>query len=303
MLKKTTLAVLGLAASGLTFAGSMGPVCTPGNVTVPCEAKQWSFGVDALYLKVVNSGAQAYGTTTTTGAYAQLNNDWNWGFRASGAYQFSTGNDATVTWLHYSNTTKQTGLYGISPIQRFSNYTLTNQNRIDQANAVLGQLVDVTAIDKIRFYAGMQYAGIQQNQTDYYTITTATHYDNKDFKGFGPVIGLDYAYYVSPQISLIANGATSLLYGTTRVSTGNVLASTVVFSPVYASKKIVTPSFEAKLGLNYAYSLAQGVLNIQGGYQVVDYFSALQASTASNISAVDYALYGPYIGLKYSGNA
>jgi hypothetical protein len=312
MLKKTTLVVLGLAATGITFAGSMGPVCTPGNVTVPCEAQLWSFGVDALYLKAVNSTARGY-RTTPTGAYAELNNQWNWGVRASGSYQYSTGNDATITWLHYTNTEQQIGLSGFFlPTQVTSAYSVSNQNSIDQVSGVLGQHVDVTAIDKIRFYAGVQYASIQEDATNYYPVSalnfsSASFYDNANFKGVGPVVGIDYTYYVSPQLSLLANGATSFLYGTTRLATGYVLAPiNLVVAPGYASKQIAVPGFEAKLGVNYAYNMAQGVLNIQGGYEVVDYFSVLQGrslQTAAAISAVDYALYGPYVGLKYVGNA
>lgn len=322
MLKQTTLAVLGLAASSLAFAGSMGPVCTPGAITVPCEAKQWSFGVDALYLKAITSGARTY-RANAAGEYNELNNDWNWGFRAEAAYQYATGNDVSVSWMHYNNTTQQSGLVGllltsvspVSPPFTVTPTTVNLQNRLDQVNAVLGQHVDASTMNKVRFYAGMQYANIEHNTTNYYgagaviglfPFSSATMYDDADFTGFGPVLGIDYSYYVSPQLSLIADGTTALLYGTSRVTSGFVYSPTnLVLGTSYASKKITVPAFEAKLAVNYAYTMPQGSLNLQGGYRVVDYFNVLQARAlpTSPITTADYTLYGPYVGLKYVGNA
>jgi hypothetical protein len=319
MLKKTTVAVLGLATSGLTFAGSMGPVCTPGAITVPCEAKQWSFGVDALYLKAVTSGARAY-RANVLGGLSELDNDWNWGFRAEAAYQYGTGNDVSVSWMHYNDSAQQSDLVGllitsVAPLALSVLPTTVNvQNRLDQVNAVLGQHVDASVTNKVRFYAGMQYASIEHNTTNYYgsgaipgvfAFSAATRYDDNDFTGFGPVLGIDYSYYVSPQISLIADGATALLYGTTRLTSGFVYSpANAVLGTNYASKKTTVPAFEAKLAVNYAHAMPQGSLNLQGGYRVVDYFNALQsrALPTSPVTTADYTLYGPYVGLKYVGN-
>ena len=136
-----------------------------------------------------------------------------------------------------------------------------------------------------------------------------SQFDNTDFKGLGPVIGIDYAYDLTNALSLTANGAGSILYGSGRFSNGLVgVPVNVVFASRYGSKKSMVPSFEAKLGLNYAYSMTQGVLNLAGGYQVVNYFNALHATGVAGILGTgitdsDFGLYGPYLGVKYVGSA
>jgi hypothetical protein len=330
MLKKTTLAVIGLAASGFASAGSMGPVCTPGNVTVGCDANRWDLGVQALYLKAL------YGPEKATQIIAepdfnQLKNDWNWGFQAEGSYHYSTGNDVTVDWTHYSSDNSLGVFNGAllfptpkGPLFIPSPYQIANQNKFDQVNVVLGQHVDVSAVKKMRFYGGMQYANIQSIITNYFSntlpgafspITSVNVFNNSDFKGFGPVLGIDYSYDITSELSVTANGSGSILYGTSRINSGYIgLPVNVVVSgtTTYSALKSMVPSLEAKLGLNYAYTMANGVLNFNGGYEIVDYFNALQTTLVKPgfiISAVDtsittnYGLYGPYLGVKYIGNA
>ena len=127
MLKKTFIAVLGLTANSLVLAGTMGPVCTPGNVNVPCEAKQWSFGLDALYLNVNNGNNRGY---QSNAPLYRVNDEWNWGFRAEGAYQYSTGNDAAISWIHISNDNRQdlAGLNAALPLINLNNDTHFDSN-------------------------------------------------------------------------------------------------------------------------------------------------------------------------------
>ena len=312
MLKKTTIAVLGILASNFAFAGSMGPVCTPGNVTVPCETKQWSFGLNALYLQPVEGTPRDYRFNSLT-TMTNIENTWNWGFLATGSYQFNTGNDISVNWTHLSGTEKQ--IFPIANLLGEPRYNLTKEDRFDQVNAVLGQHVDLDLVQKMRFYGGLQYASIQGKADNYYpdpfanpgiSFTSANYYNNSDFKGVGPVVGIDYSYDISPQISLIANGSTALMFGTSRLSRGIIIQPTnIVAVPFYTTSKNIVSSFEAKLGANYAYTMAQGVLNLQGGYQVTQYMNPLKGfSLEINLPEfTDFGLYGPYIGVKYVGNA
>jgi hypothetical protein len=324
MLKKTTLAVLGLSVSGLVSAGTMGPVCTPGNVTVPCEAKQWDLGVQALYMKVIQSTDRAYlHTVEPVNGYGELKNDWDWGYKLEGSYHFNTGNDIVLTWMHYKNDTTQAGFSGFIPYSPLAlplatTFAAANENQIDQINLVMGQHADFGLVKNMRFYGGLQYANIRSDITHLYNqspaalipsgITSVSLHDDSDFKGVGPVIGIDYSYDITNEFSLTANGAGSILYGSSRIFTGYVGAPvTAVLSSWYGSKKAMVPSLEAKLGANYAYAMAQGTLNIEGGYQVVNYFHALQTLGAefpgtNVLSTSDFGLYGPYVGLKYVGN-
>jgi hypothetical protein len=321
MIRKTTLAVLGLAASSFAVAGTMGPVCAPGNVTVPCVTNQWDIGIQALYLKSVFDGNKAYQPSVATlGNFTAIDNDWDWGSRLEGSYHFNTGNDISFNWTHYQNNIAQAGLFGVLPTQQISGYTFFGDNLFDQVNLVLGQHVDVSASKKMRFYGGLQYAHISANGTRYYAlapaalaplgITAVNQFDDADYKGVGPAIGLDYAYYLTNEFSVTANGAGSVLYGTSRFNNGfvgNTLPSNVIIAQRFGDRKMVVPSLEAKLGLNYAYNMAQGTLNLEGGYQVMNYFNALTSAGpfgfGSTLSDSDYGLYGPYFGLKYVGNA
>lgn len=316
MLKKITLAILGLTATSFAAAGTMGPVCTPGNVTVPCEAKGWDLGIQALYLRSVYDADKSYQRTPING-FSEISNDWDWGFRLEGSYHFNTGNDISLNWTHYSGDSSQLGLLGAYPLTaqtiRVSQYSLYGQNKFDQINLEMGQHVDLGMMYKLRFYGGLQYAYIQSSITNYYSTAfnatnTISLFDNSDFRGVGPVAGIDYAYDITSALSLTANGSGSILYGTNRYNSGYVLAPTgLVLASGYASKKAIVPSLEAKLGLNYALNTAQGVWNLEGGYQVVNYFNALQTQTFNNllagISNSDYGLYGPYFGVKYVGAA
>ncbi|KTD64208.1 Lpg1974 family pore-forming outer membrane protein [Legionella shakespearei] len=324
MLKKTTLAVLGLAVNGFASAGTMGPVCTPGNVTVPCETKQWDLGVQALYMKVIQSADRAYlHTVAPFDGYGEFKNDWDWGYKLEGSYHFNTGNDITLTWMHYKSDTTQGDFRGFIPFSTlapplFTSYTAASENQLDQVNLVMGQHADFGLVKNMRFYGGLQYANIRSDITHLYNqspaalipsgITSVSLHDDSDFKGVGPVIGIDYSYDLTNEFSLTANGAGSILYGSSRVFTGYVGAPVAaVIASWYGSKKTMVPSLEAKLGVNYAYGMAQGTLNIEGGYQVVNYFHALQTfgveSPAANvITTSDFGLYGPYLGLKYVGN-
>ncbi|KTD12195.1 major outer membrane protein, partial [Legionella gratiana] len=152
-LKKTALAVLALSSSAV-FAGTMGPVCTPGNVTVPCPSSAWNVGGQALVLQTMtdNDITLDLGIDTTppvVGGFLRTDVDaqWNWGFQIEGSYHFNTGNDITLTWYHLDtswNNSSFTPDFAPDILVGFG-----NKNRWDAVNGEFGQFVDVSANKKI----------------------------------------------------------------------------------------------------------------------------------------------------------
>jgi len=323
MLRKVTLAVFGLVSSSVSIAGMPGPMkgCVADPVTVPCEARLWDLGVQALYLESAYDADYGYGNNLVNG-YRAVDDDGDWGFRLEGSYHFSTGNDITLTWIHYDNEHQQNGFSGtipITPVLFALNvpYALSIDNRFDQVNLVMGQHSDFGKLKNIRFYGGFQYADIRLDATNIFQQTPAAlvangvqsvrQFHNTDFNGVGPVIGIDFSYNLNSNFSVVANSAASILFGTGRFNDGFLYSNNLITGARYGSKKMMVPSLEAKLGANYAYASDYGVFNIQGGYQAVNYFNALQARGLNPLTALpansDYGLYGPYFGVKWIGNA
>lgn len=314
LFKKILIGVLGGLVSGSLLAGTQGndhvEACSGTQVTLPCEPKQWFLGVEALYLKPVYSSQREY--LVHQDETFEAGNQWGWGFGLAGGYYFNQGNQLSLNWMHYDASSQRGQFPGTLEDFGESTFNLENNNRFDQVNAVLSQHVDLGIMKRARFYGGVQYANIRGNQRKVYAannemleeeLTGVTGFDEVEFRGVGPVIGVEYGFDLAPDFTLSANLASALLYGTSRYNAGLISApNPILLSNTYASKKSVVPELEAKIGLNYKHQFALGALNLFGGYQVLQYFDALSLAGRNNrFESVDFGLFGPYLGFKWLG--
>ncbi len=321
MLNKKIVAALSLTISSLGFAGTMGPVCVPGDVTVPCGMKQWDFGIQALYLKptyrieqgtlspeipAVLTLTDGLSNSATAASLEDMGGKWSMAFALQGSYHFSTGNDISMDWTHYDAT------------QNREHLNLSQSTRFDQANFVFGQHIDFDQIKSARFYGGLQYANLHISRINSIAVATEinltinqTHtlfykqQNYADYNGFGPVLGVDFAYAIgSSGFSLTANTATSVLYGTGRanINTTPSVGNLVIAHP-YNARKMMAPGIEEKLGLNYNTQFAQGQLSINGGYQALNYFNVVSRAQLPRTALSDFGMYGPYFGVRWLGVA
>lgn len=348
-LKKKVVAVAILALTGTVSAGTMGPICVPSNVTVPCEKTAWEFGAKALYLEPMAGGdLQYYAANTTTyfngtsTNYLSTSPDWAWGFMIEGAYNFGTGNDVNLNWYHYQHTTTNwaspTTFALATPIVSNPTNALNGYSsydpRWDAVNLEFGQHVDFGVMTDIRFHAGFEYARVRNNlssvsKSTAFAVNQAAAVDETiTFNGFGPRFGADADYDFGNGFTVYGNSAMALLAGSggvTKFTTFNNLASSSQFvANHFGSVNMFVPELEGKLGATYTYAMAQGDLTLDAGWMWIEYFDAVpHSATASgtattagvvnptgtftgtgsiNANASNFALTGPYVGLKWLGN-
>jgi len=286
--KKTVAAVIALGSS-VAFAGTMGPVCAPGNVSVPCDSLAYDIGFQALYLKPSYSGPLRVIGAHGSGERIDLDLDAGWGFRLEGSYHFNTGNDININSTTFSKSNRYETIIDLEPITGEDisvDASLDWKPSFNAVNFELGQHVDFGEMKNIRFHAGAQYASIKSKLSVTDRVTQERGNFDIKFDGFGPRAGMDMSYDFGNGFEVYGNTAGALLVGSSKLA--NIVKST-----------IIVPELEAKLGAKYNYAMAQGDLIVDAGWMVTNYFNAQNVVIADS----DFGFQGPFIGVKYIGNA
>ena len=315
-LKKTAVAVLVLGSSAV-FAGTMGPVCSSVNVTIPCESTAWGFGAEALYLESVNSNLADTMGANSTGRAQNLPNNYAWGFKLEGSYHYGTGSDTNLNWYHLSKSQTQSRTVvdqlDLSALQN-QVATGTVDPKWDAVNLELGQHVNFGENKHIRFHGGAQYVRLTNTTTvntyDALVPTDTTSVSNNPtYNGFGPRLGTDMSYDWGNGLGIYANGAGAMLVGSSKMSNsaaGNNALLGSYSESHSASRTTLVPELEAKLGVKYDYAMAQGDLTLDVGWLWINYFNAQSdlVNTGITLSQADsnVGLQGLYFGLKWLGN-
>ena len=78
LIKQIAMVVIAIVSTAnAAIAGTMGPVCPAGQVTVPCETATWSLGIQALYMQPITGSSRAL--VASTGGSREISDKWSWG--------------------------------------------------------------------------------------------------------------------------------------------------------------------------------------------------------------------------------
>lgn len=311
--KKNSLLILALSSS-VTFAGTMGPVCTEDNLSTPCEYKGWDVAGRALYIQPTYVGNAfligSLNSTTNVTTWQKLPQPWAWGYEIEGSFHFDTGNDINVNWYHFNNRVSKsfTNVATSSSFTAGTPASATAAGSFSTAwnaiNGEFGQQVKIGDHKSLRLHAGGAYVQIN-NKLNLSVTSIPTEYDKTWFSGFGPRAGgqLAYGFGFAPGFALYGDAAVAAFVGNNKFSslTNGFLDAA---GGSLGRSTIIVPSIEGKLGGKYTYQTAQGSLTLDAGYLWVDYINAqsLVTSQAAISGVSGFGINGAYFGLKWLGS-
>lgn len=326
MVKRVVIALsmLGLAATALAGAPGNNMVIPSGvDLIAPSSTGTWSFGLEALYMQSNSTYQYAPPAGLDVDTVIQnkdVGNDWNWGVEGDISYMFAgSSRDISLSYTHIDfsdsdsiNTTPLPPIIGVG----------TDTGHMDQqynnADLTFGQLFTVGNRVSLHPFGGVQFADIDNTDKSSFSVpftigddTSILNINDKihsDFVGAGPRAGMDGSVQLGSGFSIVGTMAGALLVGNmdakvTQVASFLGASATAEVKP--DSYTAVVPELDAKLGLDYMYAFNPTIsMNAQVGYQVVNYFNAVDndlndiASVNSVNNTTDFNYHGPYFRLQ-----
>ncbi|WP_454784917.1 Lpg1974 family pore-forming outer membrane protein [Legionella sp. WA2024007413] len=303
---------------GIAQAGTMGPVCSPDNVTVPCPCNAWDVGISALYLQPnTNSALLNPILNPISNDSHTVDSSWDWGFLLEGSYHFNTGNDLNVNWLHFNpdNSDYFSFFSGdeFNPVTTFTD--LKFDTKFDAVNLEFAQTSHFGKKKTIRFYAGGQYVNTRitrsDNQFEKLPSDPTPHIIQRSvaytkFQGAGPRVGVDMSRDMKYGFALFAQSAMTLLTGQGKASLSGANLSGIAFPfSAQAKQTRLVPELEAKLGASYQLAVGNGQISLMGGWMWQHYLHMFllppggNSNPATTVTQHDFSLDGPFIKGKW----
>lgn len=195
----------------------------------------------------------------------------------------------------------------------------------DSVDLTFGQVITAGSRITLHPFAGVRYAYIDYKATGTYSefansgrtgsqelSALDTQTLESTFSGAGPRLGSDAAVNLGSGFSLRGTLGVSLLVGsmdvdgdytTANYDTGNVLTSTSSTDHGVDTNTRVVPEADAKLAAMYHADFNNGYgMGFEVGYQVTNYFNAIQNNTISTADTsseyTDFFMQGPYARIQ-----
>lgn len=331
-ISQVTLALLAMGVVGTASAGTMGnPVAVPAgiNLIAPDSTGMWSFGVEGLWAIDNNQSFQYASVDSGSGTSFSNKNksvkgDNDWGIAANINYMFA-GNSRDVNlqytgvFLNDSDSVNSVnavdGVFGLGGnFDRAKGSAEQDLNRVD---LTFGQLIRIGDRVDLHPFGGVSYMNLEStNKASYYNLNAAGVYvvdetlkNNSSYWGVGPSTGIDAAVHLGDGFSIVGRAGAALFIGDMDSSFVYRQTTVAQLDTVFDDKNDqtvqVVPELDARLGIDYMYAFNPNTsMNIQVGYEVANYFNAIQQDAVDEIlvnttnNTTNFSYYGPYLRLQ-----